>query len=300
MNGGEDMLKVSHLSKSFGDVKAVDDVSFHVDKGSTFAFLGTNGAGKSTVIHMIIDLLKPDAGEIIFAGGMLQAGTGVVFQTHRLDEALSLEDNLLIRAELYGISRKEATRRIEELMKLTNIFEKRHRIYGTCSGGERRKVDIIRALLHQPQLLILDEPTTGLDAESREEIWTLFKKLQSDHGLTLFLTTHYIEEAEQADHVLIMHNGKVEIEGTPDALKSQYAKPILKLKVVEPQQVKEILDTYSYRYECVGSSVRVEIKDSKDAIPILQHVEHYISGFSIEASSLEKVFLEVTKQIKAR
>lgn len=294
------MLKVSHLSKSFGDVKAVDDVSFHVDKGSTFAFLGTNGAGKSTVIHMLIDLLKPDDGEIIFTGGMLQAATGVVFQTHRLDEALSLEDNLLIRAELYGIPKKEAIRRIEELMKLTNMFEKRRRIYGTCSGGEKKKIDIIRALLHQPELLILDEPTTGLDAESREEIWEFFKMLQREQGLTLFLTTHYIEEAEQSDHVLIMHNGKVEIEGTPDALRSKYATPVLKLDVVEAEQVREALDKYPYRYEGDDSHIRVEIKNSKDAIPLLQHVEHYISGFSIEASSLEKVFLEVTKQIKAR
>jgi len=294
------MLKVSHLSKSFGDVHAVKDISFHVEKGSTFAFLGTNGAGKSTVIHMIIDLLKPDTGEVIFTGGVLQEVTGVVFQTHRLDEELTLEENLMIRAKLYGIHKRDAKQRIDELLKLTNISHKRDRIYGKCSGGEKRKTDIIRALLHHPDFLILDEPTTGLDAESREEIWAFLKKLQQDHGLTIFLTTHYIEEAELVDYVLIMHEGKIEVEGTPTELKSQYTKTLLKLYTANKSHVLDILQTYPYSFESENNIVFVEVNKSKDAIPILQQTEDFIEGFLIEEASLENVFLEVTKQIKAK
>jgi len=294
------MLKVSHLSKSFGDVHAVKDISFHVEKGSTFAFLGTNGAGKSTVIHMIIDLLKPDTGEVIFTGGVLQEVTGVVFQTHRLDEELTLEENLMIRAKLYGIHKRDAKQRIDELLKLTNISHKRDRIYGKCSGGEKRKTDIIRALLHHPDFLILDEPTTGLDAESREEIWAFLKKLQQDHGLTIFLTTHYIEEAELVDYVLIMHEGKIEVEGTPTELKSQYTKTLLKLYTANKSHVLDILQTYPYSFESENNIVFVEVNKSKDAIPILQQTEDFIEGFLIEEASLENVFLELTKQIKAK
>ncbi|PIC64116.1 ABC transporter [Sporosarcina sp. P13] len=294
------MLRVSGLSKSFGAIQAVKDVSFHVEKGTTFAFLGTNGAGKSTVIHMIIDLLKPDAGKIAFTGGVLQEVTGVVFQTHRLDEELTIEENLMIRAKLYGIPKQKAKQRIDELLALTHISTKRDRVYGKCSGGEKRKTDIIRALLHRPDFLILDEPTTGLDAESREEIWAFLNKLQQDQGLTIFLTTHYIEEAEQVDYVLIMHEGKVEVEGTPAELKAQYTKMILTLHTTDKKKVADSLQTTPYAFECDYDKVFVEIHKNKDAIAILQKTEDFIDDFSIEETNLENVFLEVTKQIKTR
>src|SRR5690625_565295 len=161
------MLTVKHLNKRFEHIEAVKDVSFHVYKGSTVAFLGTNGAGKSTVIHMIIDLLKPDAGSIKFTDGVLQEMIGVVFQSHRLDEAFTIEENLMMRARLYGMSKKEAKKSIEELLELTDLADKRDRLYGQCSGGEKRKADIVRALIHHPQMHILDEPTTGLRSEER-------------------------------------------------------------------------------------------------------------------------------------
>lgn len=294
------MLKVNHLSKRFGDILAVKDVSFHVRKGSTFAFLGTNGAGKSTVIHMIINLLKPESGEITFTGGMLQKVTGVVFQTNRLDEELTIEENLMIRAKLYGIHKKEAKQRIDELLHLTDLTEKRNRLYGKCSGGEKRKTDIIRALLHHPTFLILDEPTTGLDAESREEIWAFLQKLQNDKELTIFLTTHYIEEAEFVDYVIIMHDGKIEVEGTPTNLRTKYSKTIIKLYPKNKTQLTEILGALQHSFASENNVVTVTLDKNKDAIPILQEVKEYIVDFSMEEASLENVFLQVTKQIKGK
>lgn len=293
------MLKVSHISKRFGDIHAVKDVSFHVKKGSTFAFLGTNGAGKSTVIHMIINLLKPDQGEIVFTGGVLEKVTGVVFQTHRLDEELTIEDNLMIRAKLYGMRKKEATKRINELLKLTDLTDKRRRLYGKCSGGEKRKTDIIRALLHDPSFLILDEPTIGLDAESREEIWTFLQMLQRNKGLTIFLTTHYIEEAEDVDYVLIMHDGKIEVEGTPTELRTDYAKTTIKLYPKNEKQVIDVLQNYQYSFTSDENIISITLDQNKHAIPLLHKVEEYIENFSIEEANLENVFLHVTKQIKA-
>lgn len=294
------MLTVNHLSKSFGKVHAVKDVSFHVKKGSTFAFLGTNGAGKSTVIHMIIDLLKPDAGTIKFTDGVLQDMTGVVFQSHCLDDELSIEENLLIRARLYGLNKKAAKKSVDDLLQLTNLFDKRKRLYGKCSGGEKRKADIIRALVHRPKILILDEPTTGLDAEAREEIWAMLQGLQEEQELTIFLTTHYIDEAENVDYVVIMHDGVIEVEGTPEELRTRYAKTILTLYTKNTDELKQLLDVHSYVVEVENKAVSITIESSKDAIPILQIVENSITGFSIQEASLERVFLQITDQIKRK
>lgn len=293
MNGGIRMLTVNHLNKSFGKVQAVKNVSFNVRKSSTFAFLGTNGSGKSTVIHMMIDLLKPDTGVISIRDNVL---LGVVFQSHRLDEELSIETNLMIRAKLYGMSTTNAKRNIKKLLELTNLFSIRHRLYGKCSGGEKRKTDIIRALIHQPDMLILDEPTTGLDAESRKEVWTLLQQLQREQGLTIFLTTHYIEEAAHVDYVVMMHEGEIKVEGTPDELRNRYAKTTLILDVNNSEEVKQVLQDQVY--EINENKVYISIESNKEAIPILRKVEKNIINFSIKEANLERVFLQITDQIK--
>lgn len=171
-------------------------------------------------------------------------------------------------------------------------------MYGKCSGGEKRKADLIRALLHEPSFLILDEPTTGLDAESREDIWLFLKKLQKETDLTILLTTHYIEEAEEVDYVLMMHKGKIEVEGTPRELKDQYAKTYLRLEPLKTNQVMEKLTTSGYRFQAERKIITLLLEKTTDAIPILKLVERGIKDFSIERSSLEQVFLSVTKQIK--
>lgn len=293
------MLIVSNLSKKFGKIKAVNDLSFQVKKGETFAFLGTNGAGKSTVIYMLLHLLTPTGGTIKFSD---ESPPGVVFQSHRLDESLTIEENLMVRAKLYGYSKKEAKKRIDELLAVTHLSTKRDRLYGKCSGGEKRKTDIIRALIHQPSLLILDEPTTGLDAESREEIWNVLRNLQVKQGLTIFLTTHYIEEAENSDYVLIMHEGKIEVEGTPNLLKEKYSRTILRLypKDAGHYRLADILHEHRYSFDLEKNSLIITLSSSIAAIPILQAASNDIERFTISEASLEHVFLQVTKQIKSK
>lgn len=294
------MLLVKHLCKSFTNVQAVQDISFHITKGSTFALLGTNGAGKSTVIHMITGLLKSDQGDIQFLEKEAQDAVGVVFQSHRLDNELTIEENLMLRAKLHQIKRKKAQKQIAQLLELTDLADKRKRLYGKCSGGEKRKTDLIRALLHEPKFLILDEPTTGLDAESREEIWLFLNKLQKEKGLTILLTTHYIEEAEEVDYVLIMHEGKIEVEGTPRELKERYAQTSLHLEPLEVNRVIEKLVAGGYPFQIEDKLLVLPLEKTTDAIPILKEVEASIQNFTIERSSLEQVFLSVTKQIKRR
>lgn len=289
------MLTVKHISKSYNDVQAVQDVSFHVKKGETFAFLGTNGAGKSTVIHMLIKLLEPDTGTIHFVQDKL---IGVVFQSHRLDEEFTIEENIMMRAKLYGMKRNDARKRITELLKFTNLYEKRNRVYGECSGGEKRKADIVRALIHQPNLLILDEPTTGLDANSRAEIWSMLKQLQDEHDLTIFLTTHYIEEAEDVDYVLIMNEGKIEVEGTPEKLRDRYSKTRLNIQAKDKNKIYDILNKQNYMFEIEEEEIVVLLNKSIEAIPLLNELEKDIHRFSIQEASLEHVYLQVTEQMK--
>lgn len=289
------MLNVKHLSKSFNKIQAVEDVSFHVKKGQTFAFLGTNGAGKSTVIHMIIGLLQPDKGITQFAQDEL---IGVVFQSHRLDEEFTIEENIIMRAKLYGMKRNDARKRVEALLKFTNLYEKRDRLYGECSGGEKRKADIVRALIHQPNFLILDEPTTGLDANSREEIWSMLKQLQDEHALTIFLTTHYIEEAEHVDYVLIMNEGKIMVEGTPEQLRERYSKTRLHIQAKDRQNLNEMLQEQNYMFEVEEKEIIVLLNRSTEAIPLLNELEKDIDRFSLQEASLEDVYLQVTNQIK--
>lgn len=294
------MLKIKHLSKSFSNVQAVKDVSFHVKKGSTFSLLGTNGAGKSTIIHLITNLLKPDKGVIEFSHGDVQNAIGVVFQSHRLDDEFTIEENLMLRAKLHRLNNHKARKRIDQLLRLTNLVEKRKRLYGNCSGGEKRKTDIIRALLHEPNFLILDEPTTGLDAESRKEIWAFLQELQSETDLTIFLTTHYIEEVEKVDYVLIMHEGKIEVEGTPDELRKTYAKTTLKLYPSNSNQLISTLQTLDCIYHDENHMISIPLKKTTDAISILHQGKSWIQDFSIEQASLEQVFLSVTQQMKDR
>lgn len=291
------MLTVTDLSKSFGSVKAVNGVSFHVKKGETFAFLGTNGAGKSTVIHMIINLLRPDKGAVSIADN---GKIGVVFQTHRLDEGLTIEDNLLTRAKLYGISHQKAKQKVHTLLAFMQMLEKKHRKYGQCSGGEKRKVDIIRAIIHDPNILILDEPTTGLDAESRVEIWNLLKKLKQQNNLTIFLTTHYIEEAEDADDVVIMHEGHIEVRGTPKQLRKKYSKAILTLHAKDIEELSSFLSNQMYQFEVKNNQIVMEFSHTNETIPLLHTVRDMINDFSVKEPSLEQVFIEITERLKNR
>ncbi|MGN1061729.1 MAG: ABC transporter ATP-binding protein, partial [Candidatus Scatosoma sp.] len=221
-------IRVEDLVKTFKDVRAVDGVSFTVEEGELFAFLGENGAGKSTCIAVLCGLLQKDGGKVYVAGQDVEANDsaksriGVVFQNSVLDKALSARDNLFSRAALYNIVGKAFKQRLAELDGLLHFNEFIDRPLNRLSGGQKRKIDIARALLHKPEILILDEPTTGLDPQTRRTVWEAVQKLQKEENMTVFLTTHYMEEAAKADYVVILDHGKVEAEGTPLTLKNRY------------------------------------------------------------------------------
>ena len=226
---GGDILKIEHLRKSFKEVKAVDDLSFRVKKGELFAFLGVNGAGKSTTISIICGQLQKDSGKVFLDGkdiengmGDLKRKLGVVFQNSALDQPLTVLENLQSRASLYGIFGKDFRNRLEELTELLDLKELLGRTVGKLSGGQRRRIDIARALLHRPELLILDEPTTGLDPQTRKLLWSVVDTQRKRENMTVFLTTHYMEETVDADYVVILDQGRIAAEGSPLTLKNTY------------------------------------------------------------------------------
>ena len=236
------MIKIEGLRKSFGEVKAVDDLSFEVREGELFAFLGVNGAGKSTTINIICGQLEKDSGSVSVGGydldknGLKVKSTiGVVFQGSHLDRALSVYDNLKSRASLYGIVGKAFEERLSELALLLDFKDLLKRTVGKLSGGQRRRIDIARALLHRPRILILDEPTTGLDPQTRRLLWDVIEGLRKNEGMTVLLTTHYMEEAAEADYVVIIDGGRKVASGTPLALKNAYTGDFITLYGVKEE-----------------------------------------------------------------
>ena len=224
-----DMIRIEHLKKNFGNICAVNDLNLKVKEGELYAFLGVNGAGKSTTINIICDQLQKDSGRIDICGydldrdiDTVKRSLGVVFQDSVLDRELTVKDNLESRAALYGIHGKEFKKRLFELAELLDFSNLLKRPVGKLSGGQRRRIDIARALIHDPKILILDEPTTGLDPQTRNLLWAVISELRAKTNLTVFLTTHYMEEAADADYVVILDHGKIAAEGTPLDLKNRY------------------------------------------------------------------------------
>ena len=223
------IIEVKNLTKTFGDMKAVDDISFEVAKGEIFAFLGPNGAGKTTTIKMLTTLLTPTSGEIMLDGkdpAHDQSGArksfGIVFQDPSLDDELTALENMEFHAALYSVPREVRRKRIEELMNFVELWDRRDSLVKEFSGGMKRRLEIARGLLHHPKILFLDEPTTGLDPQTRNHVWSYIKNLNETEQITVFFTTHYIEEADQsASRVAIMDHGRIVARGTPDELKKQ-------------------------------------------------------------------------------
>lgn len=297
------IIEVENLSKAFGHVQAVNNVSFYVEKGSLFSFLGTNGAGKSTTISMILTLLARDQGKITVNGHTvgknnqaIKQELGVVFQDSVLDGLLTVKENLAIRAAFYGMKNKEREEAINQVANITGLTSFLHRPYGKLSGGERRRADIARALIHQPSILILDEPTTGLDVESRKNIWKTIKQLQVETNMTVFLTTHYIEEAAESDYVVIMHEGEIVAQGTPEELKNQYSSHLLIIQTSNRDQVKQVLNEKDMLFFEEKTLIYVSLPSTKDALPILNECERYIDSFEVKKSSMDEVFLTITRK----
>ncbi len=293
----EQIISIDGLCKSFGDVKAVQNLSFQVKKGELFAFLGINGAGKSTTISILCGQLAKDAGSVFVCGEDVEKGMekicrklGVVFQNSVLDKALTVRDNLQSRAALYGITGKEFKKRLAELASLLDFENLLNRTVGKLSGGQRRRIDIARAILHKPELLILDEPTTGLDPQTRKLLWDVVRNLRRTDGMTVLLTTHYMEEAADADYVVIIDSGKISAEGTPLELKNKYTGDFITLYGVSEDNINNL----GLPFEKIRDAVRVSVPDTRAATQlILEHPELF-SDYEITKGKMDDVFLAVT------
>ena len=293
----KNIIEINHLSKSFGEVKAVQDLSFRVKEGELFAFLGVNGAGKSTTINIMCAQLAKDNGEIIIDGYDLDKDAdgikrelGVVFQSSVLDSALSVYDNLQSRAALYGIIGDEFKERIEELSSLLEFKDLYKRPVGKLSGGQRRRIDIARALLHKPKILILDEPTTGLDPQTRKTLWNVISQLRKNENMTVFLTTHYMEEAAEADYVVIIDSGKISAEGTPLELKNTYTGDFVTIYGIDEAVVK----SFGYEYEKIRDAYRIAVPNTKAATELIVKYPELFIDYEITKGKMDDVFLSVT------
>ncbi len=293
----DDIIRIQHLSKRFGEVQAVDDLSFSVKKGELFAFLGVNGAGKSTTISILCGQLESDGGSVKIGGvevdrrsDAVKRRLGVVFQSSALDSALSVRDNLMSRAALYGIAGREFETRIAELDALIGIKPLLKRPVGRLSGGQRRRADIARALIHRPDILILDEPTTGLDPQTRRAIWDAIANLRRESGLTVLLTTHYMEEAADADHVLIIEAGRIAAEGTPLDLKNLYSGDFITIYSADENALKALGMPYSIS----GGAARVEVPDTAAATALITAHPELFTDYEITKGKMDDIFLAVT------
>lgn len=291
------IIEISHLNKAFGSVKAVNDLSFHVRPGELFAFLGVNGAGKSTTISIMCGQLKADSGSVKISGldadkdiAGITRRLGVVFQGSVLDKPLSVRDNLESRAALYGITGKAFENRLRELCELLDFSDLLDRSVGKLSGGQRRRIDIARALLHSPEILILDEPTTGLDPQTRKLLWSVVRSLRETEKMTVFLTTHYMEEAADADYVVILDSGSIAAEGTPLALKNAYTGDYITFYGVQP----EALDSLGLKYEALRDAYRVSVPNTAAATKLITEHPGLFDDFEITKGKMDDVFLAVT------
>lgn len=292
----ENIIEIEHLYKNFGDVKAVDDLSLKVKTGELYAFLGVNGAGKSTTISIICGTLAKTSGSVKVCGAdennfdNAKKELGVVFQSSVLDKALSVRDNLKFRASLYGITGEKFEARLKELDDLLHFSEFINRPVGKLSGGQKRKIDVARALIHKPKLLILDEPTTGLDPMTRKTLWEVIYSLQKSTGMTVFLTTHYMEEAAEADYVVIIDHGKIAAEGTPLELKNKYTGDFITLYTNDENAVKSL----GKPYESVQDGFRIAVKNTEEATSLIVARPEMFRDYEIIKGKMDDVFIAVT------
>lgn len=292
------IIKIENLEKSFGKTKAVRKINLEVYEGSLFAFLGINGAGKSTTISMMYGGLKIDSGRITICGqdvathlDKIKNQIGVVFQDSVLDKTLTVYENLKFRAGFYGIFGQDFKARYQELEKLFDLAEIKNQKIQKLSGGQKRRVDIARAIIHQPKILILDEPTTGLDPGTRSKVWRIISKLREDLKMTIFLTTHYMEEAADADYVTILDKGRIIAEGTPLELKTQYATDVLHLYGVDEPEVKKL----KLPYQKIHKDFQIKVKNSAVVTQLIVKNPELFQDFELVKSTLDDVFLAVTK-----
>lgn len=300
-----EMITVEHLKKYYREVRAVDDISFTVEKGELFGFLGVNGAGKSTTINMLCTLLKPTEGRALINGMELgkedeeiKKHIGIVYQNNCLDHLLTVQENLLLRGGLYEKDKENLRHNLTRVTEILNLTDVLKRPFGKLSGGQKRRCEIARALMHTPDILFLDEPTTGLDPATRKNVWETVSKLQKEMGMTVFLTTHYMEEAAAADHIGIMDHGHLVEYGTPFSLKETYAKDKLYLIPKAEQRENIVMELRKSRleYSVLEERIFVKLDSTLSAMPLLTKLEDRIQGFEVIQGTMDDVFLSVTEQ----
>lgn len=288
------IIKIENLNKNYGNIKAVNNLSFQVKKGELFSFLGINGAGKSTTINMICGELKKDSGEIFICDKSIDGNDkyikqkiGVVFQESLLDKSLTVYDNLKIKAALYGIVGEFFKKRYDELSILFDLKEIEKQTIAQLSGGQKRRVDIARAIIHNPKILILDEPTTGLDPGTRKKIWTILNSLRNNNNLTIFLTTHYMEEAADSDYIVILDKGSIVAEGTPLELKNKYAHDMIIIYNTNEEKIKMLNKPYSK----IKEGFKIEVDSLKEVTELIIKYGQLFMDYEVIKGKMDDVFL---------
>jgi multidrug/hemolysin transport system ATP-binding protein len=300
------IIEVSNLTKTYHTQHAVKGISFSVKEGSLFAFLGTNGAGKSTTIEILCTLLQKSSGQVIINGfdldqnneGNIRKSIGVVFQQNLLDGRMTVEENILHRGKLYGLSAKELKDNYAFVTNYLQLEDIAHKHYRMLSGGQKRRADIARALIHRPKILFLDEPTTGLDPQTRQFVWKAVRKLQQDENMTVFLTTHYMEEAAVADYVVVIKLGEIVAQGSPDKLKTNYAYDQLKLVFHDKAAGIEQLQLLPLTFHERNDIFTIQIEDTLASLAILKSVEENIKSFEVIKGSMDDVFLHINEEVE--
>lgn len=302
----EHIIEITGLKKSYGKVQAVRNIDFYVESGTLFAFLGPNGAGKSTTIDMIATMLKPDEGLIEIDGlrvgkddAAIRERIGIVFQDSLLDGLLSVRENLMTRGSFYGLKGAELRGAVAVAAETAGIWEFMDRPYGKLSGGQRRRADIARALVNTPKILFLDEPTTGLDPQTRKNVWETIRKLQRESGMTVFLTTHYMEEAASADYVVIIDHGEILAKGTPTELKDAHSADTLRMVPKNEAECESYLGALRIPYRKNGEVYEITLKHTMEALPIIDGCRANLENVELVNGTMDDVFITITgKEIR--
>lgn len=295
------IIEVTNLKKNYGNFEAVKGISFYVEQGKLFSFLGPNGAGKSTTIDTLCTLMNPSGGEVTINGldisrdsAAIRQCIGVVFQDSVLDSLLTVRENLTIRAGLYTSDKHKIKNAVFNAASAAELDEFIDRPYGKLSGGQRRRADIARALINTPKILFLDEPTTGLDPQTRKSVWTTIRKLQEKTGMTVFLTTHYMEEAAESDYVIVIDHGEIAAKGTPSELKSRYAADTLRMAVADEASLRQVLKDLELPFTAVAGEFSVPLTHTMDAIRILESCQSHITSFQVLQGTMDDAFIGIT------
>ena len=300
------IIRVEHFSKKSGDLTAVDDISFTVDEGSIFAFLGPNGAGKSTTINTLCTILEKTEGTLTINGhdvsrerSLVRKDIGIVFQDPTLDTQMTVEENLRYHCSFYKVPKNEVQERIAFALDLVELTQWRRAAVGSLSGGMKRRAEIARGLVHDPKVLFLDEPTTGLDPQTRANVWEYIQRLQKQKNMTIFLTTHYMDEAEVCSQVVIIDHGKIVAHDTPEELKRQYTGTEVDVVCTQAGQLEATLREREVSYRKDGSKLVFHTKEAPAALEILSAHRGEIMDFEVKNGTLNEVFLAITgKEIR--